>query len=81
MQVTVQEIYLQTIRPLSEQQRLELMAMIVNDLAHPQESRGAQKKLSELFGTVSLGHATNLDNEQIDADLASEYASTHEVTD
>jgi hypothetical protein len=30
----------------------------------------AEKKLSELFGAASLGHATGIDNEQIDADLA-----------
>ncbi len=28
------------------------------------------KKLSDLFGSASLGHPTGLDNEQIDADLA-----------
>ncbi len=27
------------------------------------------KKLSDLFGSASLGHPTGLDNEQIDADL------------
>ena len=41
----------------------------------PQDSRGT---LRELFGSVDLGHPTGADNERIDADLAREYASTHE---
>lgn len=34
--------------------------------------------LAELFGSVSLGHPTGLDNESIDRDLALAYAATHE---
>ena len=41
----------------------------------PQKSRGS---LRELFGSVDLGYPTGADNEGIDADLAREYASTHE---
>lgn len=41
-------------------------------------TEGKGGKLSDLFGTASLGHATGLDNEEIDADLAREYANTHE---
>jgi predicted DNA-binding antitoxin AbrB/MazE fold protein len=41
----------------------------------PQGSRGT---LRELFGSVDLGYPTGADNESIDADLAREYASTHE---
>ena len=84
MSVTLHELYFQTIRPLSEQQRLELMALIANDLARPrstdelQESPG--KKLADLFGSANLGYATGIDNEQIDADLAWEYANTHANT-
>lgn len=40
-----------------------------------QKSRGS---LRELFGSVALGYPTGTDNESIDADLAREYASTHE---
>jgi predicted DNA-binding antitoxin AbrB/MazE fold protein len=43
----------------------------------PQRSRGT---LRELFGSVDLGHSTSADNDSIDADLAREYASTHEET-
>ncbi len=41
-------------------------------------SNVSQGGLSELFGSVDLGHPTGADNETIDADLAREYASTHE---
>ncbi len=41
-------------------------------------TEGKGGKLSDLFGAASLGRATGLDNEQIDADLAREYANTHE---
>ena len=82
MSVTLQELYVQTIRPLSEQQRLELMALIANDLARPRSTdelrESSGKKLADLFGSANLGYATGIDNEQIDADLAREYASTHE---
>lgn len=36
------------------------------------EENGAD--VSELFGSVSLGHPIGIDNEAIDADLAKEYA-------
>ncbi|MBX3287870.1 MAG: hypothetical protein KF855_00870 [Acidobacteria bacterium] len=42
------------------------------------ESNGGSKDngadVSELFGSVSLGHPVGIDNEAIDADLAKEYA-------
>jgi predicted DNA-binding antitoxin AbrB/MazE fold protein len=41
----------------------------------PHTSRGT---LRELFGSVDLGYPTGADNDSIDADLAREYASTHE---
>ncbi|MEK6407673.1 MAG: hypothetical protein AABN34_11975 [Acidobacteriota bacterium] len=36
--------------------------------------------LRELFGSVDLGYPTGADNDAIDADLARDYASTHEET-
>lgn len=45
----------------------------------PQRSgTDSQGSLRELFGSVDLGQPTGADNESIDADLAREYASTHE---
>ena len=34
--------------------------------------------LRELFGSVSLGHPTDMDNESIDRDIARAIADTHE---
>ena len=38
----------------------------------------AVARLLRFAGTVSLGHPTGVDNEQIDADLAREYGDSHE---
>ena len=40
--------------------------------------RPRDDRLRNLFGTVSLGHPTGIDNESIDTDLAKEYGSSHE---
>ena len=40
--------------------------------------KASEGSLRELFGSVDLGYPTGADNESIDADLAREYASTHE---
>jgi hypothetical protein len=42
------------------------------------EQNVAQAKFERHFGTLEVGGSTGLDNESIDADLAREYASTHE---
>jgi hypothetical protein len=44
----------------------------------PEERRESLARL--LKHTVSLGHPTGVDNEQIDADLARDLASTHDVS-
>ena len=79
MSVNVQELYQQMVLPLPEQERLELLALIARELAQARPTNGAPpprgEKLSELFGAANLGHATGVDNEQIDADSASESAS------
>ena len=38
----------------------------------------ARERFERHFGSVSLGRATGVDNESIDADLAREYADPHE---
>ena len=80
MQNQVQEIYQNRVLRLSEQEQLQLAALIINKISH-KKSESAEKKgggIRELFGSVSLGHATGADNESIDADLGREYASTHD---
>lgn len=84
MQTDIQEIYRQRILPLSEQERLQLAALIINDLSrHPPTGKQdappkRQGGIRELFGSVSLGYATGANNESIDADLARAYADNHE---
>lgn len=43
-----------------------------------EEKQAARARFEQHFGEVDLGSATGVDNEQIDADLAREYANTHE---
>lgn len=42
------------------------------------EQQAARERFEHHFGEADLGYATGIDNEQIDADLAREYAATHE---
>ena len=42
------------------------------------EKQAAREHFERHFGEVDLGYTTGMDNEQIDADLAREYADTHE---
>ena len=43
-----------------------------------QERFHALERLLRHAGAIDLGHPTGTDNEQIDADLASEYSETHQ---
>jgi hypothetical protein len=43
------------------------------------EIQVARLRFEQHFGTLNLEQATDVDNDSIDADLVSEYASTHEV--
>lgn len=43
------------------------------------ERQAARVRFERHFGEVDLGHATGADNERIDADLAREYADSHEA--
>lgn len=85
MAINVNELYQQTVRPMSEQERLELIALIIYDLKQQRITNGeimrSGRKLSDLFGSVSLGYPTGIDNEKIEADLAHEYGNTHEDDD
>lgn len=82
---TVREIYTQTIRPLGEGQRLELATLILEEITSERTKEAKAKNggggLSELFGSWSSGNPNSADNEQIDEDLAREYANNHEDQD
>jgi hypothetical protein len=81
MQSNIQEVYRQQILPLDEKERLELAALIINDISNKAESNGetiSAGGIREMFGTWSSGNPHSSDNEQIDADLAKAYADTHD---
>ncbi|MCP4660046.1 MAG: hypothetical protein GY856_31985, partial [bacterium] len=42
------------------------------------DKQAARERFERHFGEVNLGYAIAMDNERIDADLAREYANTHE---
>jgi hypothetical protein len=54
------------------------VANLQANLPTPQQTKGRLPRLMRHAGAVDLGHPTGLDNEQIDADLAKEYADPHE---
>ena len=43
------------------------------------EQQTVRARFERHFGELDLSHATGVDNEQIDADLAREYADSHEA--
>lgn len=77
---TVKEIYEIAVLPLPEEKQLELASFIIKTVKtrDPEIQQRSSGGLEELFGSVSLGRPLGTDNEQIDADLAREYGSTHE---
>jgi hypothetical protein len=81
MSVNVQELYQQAVLPLPEWERLELMALIANDLARALAVNGEQQlperkgDITKFFGAWKGEAANSSDNELIDADLARAYAA------
>ncbi len=81
MSVNVKELYRQTVLPLPEPARLELLALIANDLAQPRLMNGLSHTpkrkgdITKFFGMWKGGTADDSDNEKIDADLARAYAN------
>lgn len=59
---------------LLEQQFPQAFKLLLDDA----EKNAARTRFERHFGTLALDDSTDLDNESIDADLAREYASTHE---
>ncbi|NJK54214.1 MAG: hypothetical protein HC936_18150 [Leptolyngbyaceae cyanobacterium SU_3_3] len=59
---------------LLEQQFTQAFKLLLNEA----ERNAARTRFERHFGTLELGSSTDLGNESIDADLAREYASTHE---
>lgn len=59
---------------LLEQQFAQVFKLLLTEA----EKEVARARFERHFGAINLGDATDIDNESIDADLAREYASTHE---
>ncbi|MFQ4144917.1 hypothetical protein [Chlorogloeopsis sp. ULAP02] len=59
---------------LLEQQFDQVFKLLLTEA----EKEVARAKFERHFGEINLGYATDVDNESIDADLAKEYANTHE---
>jgi hypothetical protein len=76
MAVDVEQLYHQTVRPLPEQDRLTLAALILNDISgSAREDRPKRKgDITKYFGVWKGGDADGSNNEQIDRDLARAYA-------
>jgi hypothetical protein len=87
MSVNVQELYQQAVLPPPAGERLELMALIANDLARARSANGGQQTpkrkgdITKFFGAWKGGAANGSDNELIDADLARAYATDGESED
>lgn len=71
----VQELYQQTVRPLPEQERLQLAALILNDISHGASKPKRKGDITKFFGAWKGGSADDSDNEQIDRDLARAYGT------
>lgn len=84
MQPDIHEIYQRTIRPLSEQEKLQLAALILDEMTRATDNAQSQEKskrkgdITRFFGMHKGGDPHGSDNEKIDADLARAYADTNE---
>ena len=84
MQADIQEIYQRTIRPLSEGEKLQLAALILNDISRAPSRAESQVKtkrrgdITKFFGMFDTGDPDSADNEKIDADLARAYLEDYE---
>jgi Protein of unknown function DUF104 len=64
--------------PLHLKPSTRVRVTIETSSAPLQSGQAPRGGLRELFGSVDLGYPTGADNESIDADLAREYACSHE---
>lgn len=90
MQTDIQEIYVNVIRPLTSDDKLQIAKLILEDvtgkspfengsqIVDAERTRIAEERFARWIGAVSSGNPHSADNEQIDADLAREYGATHD---
>jgi hypothetical protein len=81
MPTNIQEIYQKIILPLEEAERLKLIELIARDISRSLAAKSDNRKpdsIRKFFGMFNTGDPDSANNEKIDADLAREYASTHD---
>jgi hypothetical protein len=80
---TVQEIYTKTIRPLPDNEKLEIATIILEEVTKRDRTQKGKRggDISKYIGMFDTGGPNSADNEKIDADLARAYADDHEDED
>ena len=87
MQANLQEIYTSTIRPLTNDEKLRLATLILEEVTGTVPVTGVPETpepkgdITKFFGTWDSGTPNGSDNEAIDADLARAYAHGFEDKD
>lgn len=80
MQANIQEIYSTSIPSLSDAEKLQLAALVLEDVTGKTPANAAttppkrKGDITQLFGMWQGGAADDTDNEKIDADLARVYS-------
>lgn len=80
MEDSVQDFYRRNVRPMTEEERKQLAALILNELGEEKTDKQKRKgDIRKFFGMYKGGDPNGSDNEKIDADLARAYADNHEI--
>lgn len=82
MQTDILEVYQKNVLPLTEDERLRLVALIVNGISRRTRSAAPPKRktgdITKFFGMSQDGDPNGSDNEAIDRDLARAYLDDYE---
>lgn len=79
MEDSVQDFYRRNVRPMAEEERKQLAALILNELSCETHEKPKRKgDITKFFAMFDSGDPNSADNERIDADLARAYADNHE---
>ncbi|HBB96096.1 MAG TPA: hypothetical protein DC054_11960 [Blastocatellia bacterium] len=80
MEDSVQDFYRRNVRPMTQDERKQLAALILNELSGKTTEKPRRKAdITTFFGMYKGGDPNGSDNEKIDADLARAYADDHET--
>lgn len=80
MEDSVQDFYRRNVRSMTTQERKQLAALILDELAEEKTDKQKRKgDIRKFFGMYKGGDPKGSDNEQINADLARAYADNHEI--